>query len=130
MGRLFWKFFFAFWLALLAASGGVGAAVWLHQQTLDERGQELASGPRTAFLVNATAATLRHGGMAALRSLLEEWRERGQSGARVYVVDDAGRRIPELRAALQTAGLTFDRLEEIEPTIEDLFVAATSERTL
>ena len=99
MGRLFWKFFFAFWLALLAASGGVGAAVWLHQQTLDERGQELASGPRTAFLVNATAATLRHGGMAALRSLLGEWRERGQSGARVYVVDDAdqellGRAVP------------------------------------
>jgi ABC-2 type transport system ATP-binding protein len=46
------------------------------------------------------------------------------------VVDDAGRRIPELRAALQTAGVAFDRLEEVEPTIEDLFVAATSnERT-
>jgi ABC-2 type transport system ATP-binding protein len=43
------------------------------------------------------------------------------------VVDDAVRRIPELRAALQGAGLSFDRLEEVEPTIEDLFVAATSE---
>ena len=43
------------------------------------------------------------------------------------VVDDAGRRIPELRAALRSAGLSFDRLEEVEPTIEDLFVAATSE---
>src|SRR6185312_9196747 len=43
------------------------------------------------------------------------------------VVDDAARRIPELRAALQSAGLSFDRLEEVEPTIEDLFVAATSE---
>jgi ABC-2 type transport system ATP-binding protein len=42
------------------------------------------------------------------------------------VVDDAARRIPELRAALQTTGLAFDRLEEVEPTIEDLFVAATS----
>ena len=73
VGRLFWKFFLAFWVALLVASGGVGAAVWLHQQTLDERGQELASGPRAAFLVNATAATLRHGGVAALRGLLEEW---------------------------------------------------------
>ena len=59
MGRLFWKFFFAFWLALLSASAGVGAAVWLRQQTLDERGQELASGRRTEFLVNATAATLQ-----------------------------------------------------------------------
>ena len=43
------------------------------------------------------------------------------------VVDDAARRIPEFRAALQTAGVAFDRLEEVEPTIEDLFVAATSE---
>lgn len=42
------------------------------------------------------------------------------------VVDDAARRIPEVRAALQTAGLAFDRLEKVEPTIEDLFVAATS----
>lgn len=91
MGRLFWKFFFAFWLTLLVAGAGVGAAVWLYQQTLDERGQELASGPRAAFLVNATAATLRHGGLAALQGLLEEWRDRG--GAHVYVVDDAGREL-------------------------------------
>jgi ABC-2 type transport system ATP-binding protein len=42
------------------------------------------------------------------------------------VVDDATRRIPELRANLQAAGLSFDRLEEVAPTIEDLFVAATS----
>ncbi len=43
------------------------------------------------------------------------------------VVDDAARRIPELRATLQAAGLPFDHLEEIAPTMEDLFVAATSE---
>lgn len=91
MGRLFWKFFFAFWLTLLVAGAGVGAAVWLYQQTLDERGQELASGPRATFLVNVTAATLRHGGLAALQGLLEEWRDRG--GAHVYVVDDAGREL-------------------------------------
>jgi ABC-2 type transport system ATP-binding protein len=42
------------------------------------------------------------------------------------VVDDATRRIPELRAKLQAARLPFDRLEEVAPTIEDLFVAATS----
>jgi ABC-2 type transport system ATP-binding protein len=43
------------------------------------------------------------------------------------VVDDAPRRTPELGAKLQAAGLAFDRLEEVPPTIEDLFVAATSE---
>lgn len=42
------------------------------------------------------------------------------------VVDDSVRCIPALRAALQTAGLSFDRLEEVEPTIEDLSVAVTS----
>jgi ABC-2 type transport system ATP-binding protein len=42
------------------------------------------------------------------------------------VVDDAARRIPELRAKLQKARLSFDRLEEVAPTIEDLFMATTS----
>lgn len=42
------------------------------------------------------------------------------------VVDDAARRIPELRAALQAKGLSFDRMEEVASTIEDLFVATTS----
>jgi ABC-2 type transport system ATP-binding protein len=42
------------------------------------------------------------------------------------VVDDAAGRIPELRARLRAAGLSFDRMEAVAPTIEDLFVAATS----
>lgn len=42
------------------------------------------------------------------------------------VVDDAPRRIPEMRARMQSAALPFDQLEEVSPTIEDLFVAATS----
>lgn len=42
------------------------------------------------------------------------------------VVDDAPRRIPELRARMQSALLPFDQLEAVSPTIEDLFVAATS----
>lgn len=43
------------------------------------------------------------------------------------VVDSAPRRIPELRMALQSAGLPFEQVEEVTPTMEDLFVAATSE---
>ena len=43
------------------------------------------------------------------------------------VVDNAAARIPELRTRMQVQALPFDRLEEVAPTIEDLFVAATSE---
>ncbi|MDG4554427.1 MAG: ATP-binding protein [Candidatus Competibacter sp.] len=92
MGRLFWKFFFAFWLALLIASGGVGTTVWLHRQTLDDHDRALAGGPRTAFLVNTTAMVFRHGGIEALRGLLEEWSMR-QGKAWVYVVDETGREL-------------------------------------
>ncbi|MGR8934495.1 MAG: ATP-binding protein [Gammaproteobacteria bacterium] len=47
MGRLFWKFFFAFWLALLTAGTGVGTAVWLLHAG-DHRG-EFASAPEHVF---------------------------------------------------------------------------------
>jgi len=40
------------------------------------------------------------------------------------VVDDAARRIPELRARLAAAGVSFDAIEQVAPAIEDLFVAA------
>jgi len=40
------------------------------------------------------------------------------------VVDDGPRRIPELRARLAARGASFDEIEPITPTIEDLFVAA------
>ena len=90
MGRLFWKFLVAFWLALLVAVASVGATIWLYQLTPNIQDQELTCDPRnTAFLVNATVATFRQGGRAALQSMLEEWRD--QSGAQVYVVDDTGR---------------------------------------
>ena len=39
------------------------------------------------------------------------------------VVDDAARRASELAAALGAAGVSFDEIERIAPSIEDLFVA-------
>ncbi len=39
------------------------------------------------------------------------------------VVDDAQRRLPELRRSLDTASIPFDAITPSEPTIEDLFVA-------
>jgi len=137
MGRLFWKFFLAFWLALLVAGTGVGMVVWLHQQTSGESEQELSGGPRAAFLVNATAATLRHGGMSALRRLLADWRNQG--GAHVYIVDDRGqellgREVPTetLAQARQRAEATREpriaRLETVDARQYLFFVLADNEK--
>lgn len=94
-GRLFWKFFFAFWLALLVAGAAVGTAVWLHREALereraeDGRLQGVAAGPRADMAVAAAASVLTHGGDEALRRLLVEWS--GERAPRVLVVDQAGR---------------------------------------
>ena len=40
------------------------------------------------------------------------------------VVDDAERRIPEIEARLRAAGLPFDDIVRVTPSIEDLFVSA------
>jgi ABC-2 type transport system ATP-binding protein len=43
------------------------------------------------------------------------------------VVDDAQHRIGGLRTRLSEAGVPFDSIEEVTPTVEDLFVAAVEE---
>lgn len=40
------------------------------------------------------------------------------------IVDDGAKRIPELRMGIESANLPCDRIEEVTPTIEDLFVQA------
>jgi ABC-2 type transport system ATP-binding protein len=42
------------------------------------------------------------------------------------VVDDASRRIPEFEALLNSARVPFDAIQQVSPTIEDLFVDAVS----
>ena len=39
------------------------------------------------------------------------------------VVDDAGLRSGELKDALDSAGVAIDEMEQIAPSIEDLFVS-------
>lgn len=87
MGRLFWKFFFAFWLALLLAAVGVGAAVWLHRQASSEAA---AANPRAALLLDSGAAVLRQGGPEVMREVLREW-ARAPGVSRLFVLDAAGR---------------------------------------
>lgn len=89
MGRLFWKFLFSFWAALLVTVLGVTTALWLYQLAQRGRDRFLESGPRAATLVGAAAATLRYGGVEALAEHLEARRRQGD--VFVFAVDDAGR---------------------------------------
>jgi len=46
-------------------------------------------------------------------------------GDRVHLfVEDADRRLPELRARLEVTGVSYDSIESVAPSIEDLFVSA------
>lgn len=109
MGRLFWKFFFFFWLAQLTAGLGVGLTFWLKDRAHEGVPPGVDLSPPAVFDVNAAAATLRHGGVAALRALLDE--QRRMPGPPVFVLDDAGRELfdrpiaPETRArVVRSAG--------------------------
>lgn len=89
MGRLFWKFLVAFWLALVTAAVGVGVAVWLHQ-----RGSDIQLGRPPfppGFALDAAVGVLRAGDVAVLAKTLREWRQDGPSG--IFVVDDGGREL-------------------------------------
>jgi len=97
MGRLFWKFFFSYWAALLLAILGVAAAGWLSRVAEEDLELSLEAGPRATVILSAAEATLRHGGLPALRELLARWG--GQADVLLYVVDDddrelLGREIP------------------------------------
>ena len=72
MGRLFWKFFAFFWLAQLTSVVGVGVTFWLRNEMQQRIPDAVDASPPAAFHSAAAAATLRHGGIDALRSLLEE----------------------------------------------------------
>jgi two-component system OmpR family sensor kinase len=107
MGRLFWKSFFAFWLALLLAGVGVGSVVWLHRQAEAEfeSTPALPGGPRAVVMLDAAEVFLRRGGPQMMREVLREWAE-APGKAQLFVVDAGGsdlfgRELPDdLRAAL------------------------------
>jgi len=43
-------------------------------------------------------------------------------------VDDAARRLPELRARLEASGVSYDSIGSVAPSIEDLFVSALEDQ--
>ena len=99
MGRLFWKFFISILLAQLAATIGVGTAFWLREQARAQAPAAIDMGPSAEFMIDSAAATLAHGGSAALRDLVA-----GATRHSVFVIDAQGHDMlgrpvtPEVRA--------------------------------
>jgi two-component system OmpR family sensor kinase len=100
MGRLFWKFFLSILLAQVAATVGIGSAFWLHDQSRRRtEATEVDTGMQAKFLLDAADMTLKHGGVPALRELVQNMRLHT-----VYLIapdgtDLLGRTVPaELRA--------------------------------
>src|SRR5438067_7553138 len=108
MGRLFWKFFLSILLAQVAATIGIGGTLWLRDQARHRSGEPtLDVGPPAMIMLDAAAATLRHGGIDALRDLAA-----GSRRVRLFVLDEQGHELlgrpvsPKLR-------------EEVERTLQD-----------
>ena len=101
MGRLFWKFFLCILLAQVAATIGIGGAFWLRDRARSQAA-ELDTGPPAYIALDAAAATLRHGGIKALRGMLGELQR-----PQVFVQDSQGhellgRKVPaELEAEVR-----------------------------
>jgi two-component system, OmpR family, sensor kinase len=89
VGRLFWKFFFSILLAQLAATAGIGGAIWLKSRAAAEaRPSDLETGPPAENAIESAAATLTFGGTDGLRQLLENMPRH-----RVYAVGDDGKEL-------------------------------------
>lgn len=97
MGRLFWKFIFAFWLAFAAVACTIAATVWVihHTQSAPEDRLGLAGDfPQDSahLLLDTAASILSHASANALSATLSDWRQRGVRPA-IYVVDASGREL-------------------------------------
>jgi signal transduction histidine kinase len=86
MGRLFWKFFLSILLAQVAATAGIGGTLWLRDQARHRNGDPtLDASPPATIMLDAAAATLKHGGIDALRDLAAT-----SHRMRLYVLDEQG----------------------------------------
>lgn len=119
MGRLFWKFFFAFLLALLVASLAVGSAMWLRQKQFN---QQVANAPvqlgrQAAWLVSDAADIAQYGGRQALIDFLNDQLTLGSP--QVYALDNTnqellGRPLPaDQRGAIRQLFTDIPQLRSI-----------------
>jgi two-component system OmpR family sensor kinase len=109
VGRLFWKILLAFWLTLVATVAATAGVIWALREERAGAEPTVALGLPAVLATDLAAATLRHGGVDALRDWMGEVpRPRGLA---VYAVDARGadilgRPVPEaaLAGARELAG--------------------------
>lgn len=88
MGKLFWKFFFGFWLCLIAAALATGSALYLMREK--PASSDIAEGPRAQFMLETMQEVLEGKGPRALADLLERNRLRTGNAVPVFAVSQAG----------------------------------------
>jgi two-component system OmpR family sensor kinase len=93
LGRLFWKFIFAFWLAFAAISLTIGAALWVLHQTHSEslswvEPRHGLRDPDVAML-DMMAVALSHGSVDTFHAAVDVW-HRSHGDLRLWVVDEHG----------------------------------------
>lgn len=135
--RDFWRILYSLvaeGIAILASTAYLDEAERCHRVALLDRGRLLFSDAPERLKRNLPGGVVS---IASAEPRRVEQALEAAAGVRTcvlvgdgahLVVDDAARRIPELRAALEAAGAPFEAIHQIEPSIEDLFVAAVSEQ--
>lgn len=91
MGKLFWKFFFGFWLCLIAAAVATGTALYLIREK--PASSDIAEGPRAQFMLETVQEVLEGKGPKALHDLLERNRQRTGNAVPVFAVSSEGKEI-------------------------------------
>ncbi|MCQ8182510.1 ATP-binding protein [Methylomonas sp. SURF-1] len=94
MGRLFWKFFFAFWLAWLTAGIGVGTIFWLRESQQQAERADQPNGINVrhiASMVSVAASLLPRSGVAGLRDFIHALRQ--ERFPPIYAVDEQDREL-------------------------------------
>lgn len=110
MGRLFWKILLGLWAALLLTAAAVGLVVHWHNQARIADLDALAAGPRADFAIASVASSLVHGGVEAVRELMQQWP--GRRPFPVLVVDEQGRDVLGRPVPATALALARERLAQ------------------
>ncbi|WP_288108811.1 ATP-binding protein [Limnobacter sp.] len=91
MGKLFWKFFFGFWLCLILAAGATGAVLYLLREK--PHSTDLAEGPRAQFLLETAQEIIEGKGPKALERVLVKGRSRTGQTMPIFAVSQDGKEL-------------------------------------